>query len=101
MRSLATFILFSAAALVRANPSNPCLNNEDELFPDPKGDEKLRKLTLINPMSADCSSFYECIAGQLVGHTKCPDGLFWNNELQICDWNAGECWLDGWYQMNH
>ena len=45
MRSLETIFL-GAAALVRANPSNPCLNDEDEIFPDPKGDEKLRKLTL-------------------------------------------------------
>ena len=46
MRSLTTFIFVGAAAVVKANPSNPCLNDEDVFFPDPKGVVKLRGLTL-------------------------------------------------------
>merc|ERR1712088_466724 len=68
MRSFETFILLCAAAVVRANRFNPCLNNEDVFFPDP----------------ADCSSFYECVDGLVVGHTKCPDGLLWNQDLLTC-----------------
>merc|ERR1712088_820746 len=80
MRSFETFILLSAAAVVRANQFNPCLNNEDVFFPDP----------------ADCSSFYECVDGDLVGHMKCPDGLLWDNNQQNCVWSA-RCWLNYLY----
>ena len=45
---------------------------------------------------ADCSWFYECVHGSVVGHIKCPDGLLWNNNLNTCDfpWNT-ECHTGG------
>jgi len=80
MRSLAIIIL-SAAAVVRANP---CQNNEDVYFPDRE----------------DCSRFYMCVDGSVVGHMSCPDGLLWNTDLLTCDWPRNvECkpgCPDGW-----
>jgi len=79
MRSFASFFILSSATAVQvALRSNPCLNNEDVFFPDPE----------------DCSWFYECVDGSVVGHMECPDGLPWNQDLLICDWNA-ECNIDG------
>ncbi|KAG8229164.1 hypothetical protein J437_LFUL009234 [Ladona fulva] len=37
------------------------------------------------PDSSDCSSFYQCVWGQPV-HMKCPDDLYFNPKLQVCDW---------------
>ena len=45
-------------------------------------------------LHVDCSWFYECVDGHVVGHMECPDGLLWNQDLLICDWNA-ECNIDG------
>jgi len=33
----------------------------------------------------DCSAFYQCWSG-LTYYTECPSGLFFNEELIICDW---------------
>lgn len=33
----------------------------------------------------DCTKFYICSNGQLVPK-KCPNGLHWNKDLNICDW---------------
>merc|ERR1712156_511127 len=78
MKSLA--IIFLSAATAAVMGSNPCQNNEEVYFPDPE----------------DCSWFYECVDGSVVGHIKCPDGLLWNNDLNTCDfpWNT-ECHTGG------
>jgi len=76
MKSLS--ILFLSSATVAVVRSNPCQNNEDVFFPDPE----------------DCHWFYECVDGSVVGHMKCPDGLLWNQDLLICDWNSN-CNVDG------
>ena len=75
MRSLTTFSsLLSAAAALVVVRSNLCLNNEDVYFPDPEGDLKLRRLNLCR---VDCSWFYECVDGHVVGHMKSPNALQW------------------------
>ena len=46
--------------------------------------------TVLLPNPADCSSFYSCSNGvPILMH--CPDGLQFNDKLDVCDWpqNAG------------
>ncbi len=33
----------------------------------------------------NCSTFYECDWGTPVLQ-KCPDGLYWNDIIKVCDW---------------
>ncbi len=37
------------------------------------------------PNPADCSSFYSCNNGVAI-LMHCPDGLYFNDELEVCDW---------------
>ena len=95
MRSFATFFILSSATAVQvALRSNPCLNNEDVFFPDPEGEQDFVGNNPMLFLPVDCSWFYECVDGSVVGHMECPDGLLWNQDLLICDWNA-ECNIDG------
>ena len=45
-----------------------------------------------DPCSATCSSYFVCLEG-VPYQLECPDGLAWDQDLQVCDWprNAGEC----------
>ena len=45
-----------------------------------------------DPCSSTCNSYYECSAGVLF-NLACPQGLAWNQDLQLCDSleNIGEC----------
>ena len=46
--------------------------------------------TVLLPNPADCSSFFSCSNGvPILMH--CPDGLHFNDKLDVCDWpqNAG------------
>ena len=45
-------------------------------------------------LPADCSWFYECVDGLVVGHIECPDGLLWNQDLLTCDRDV-KCNIDG------
>ncbi|XP_033630916.1 chitotriosidase-1-like [Asterias rubens] len=33
----------------------------------------------------DCTRFYQC-SGKLTYSTLCPNGLYWNDNLSVCDW---------------
>ncbi|GAB6023818.1 Chitinase 2 [Chamberlinius hualienensis] len=37
-----------------------------------------------NPQN--CSSFYWCNSGLLVGQSQCPEGLLFNGQIKVCDW---------------
>ena len=94
MKSLS--ILFLSSAIVAVVRSNPCQNNEDVFFPDAEGHKQncVDSFSRENLFFPDCHWFYECVEGSVVGHMKCPDGLLWNQDLLICDWNS-DCNVDG------
>ncbi|XP_047111954.1 uncharacterized protein LOC124788720 [Schistocerca piceifrons] len=37
------------------------------------------------PNEEDCTKYFECDNG-LLRNASCPNGLIWNNDLQVCDW---------------
>ena len=34
----------------------------------------------------DCGQYYVCSSGSVVASMACPSGLYWNSELDTCDW---------------
>ncbi|KAJ3659773.1 hypothetical protein Zmor_011446 [Zophobas morio] len=57
----------------------------DPICPVPDGDNPIRYLP-----AEDCTKFYDCSDGTPVLY-DCPDGLYFNPVLQVCDWpeNSG------------
>ncbi len=41
--------------------------------------------TVLLPNPADCASFFSCSQGVAI-LMHCPDGLYFNAELDVCDW---------------
>ena len=41
--------------------------------------------TVLLPHPTDCSSFFSCSNGVPI-ELHCPAGLYFNNELKVCDW---------------
>ncbi|ESO98173.1 hypothetical protein LOTGIDRAFT_239076 [Lottia gigantea] len=37
-------------------------------------------------MSSFCQTYYTCHEGAFHGHNYCPQGLVYNEELGVCDW---------------
>ena len=45
---------------------------------------------------ADCTSYYMCDAGLNPVLMNCPDGLFWDSNLNVCNWPENvECEQSG------
>ncbi len=66
----ASAVIWSASA---AGPEGKC----------PEDDPLDHTVLLPNP--EDCSSFFSCSNGvPILMH--CPDGLYFNDELDVCDW---------------
>ncbi|KAH8357622.1 hypothetical protein KR200_004827, partial [Drosophila serrata] len=42
----------------------------------------------------DCREYYQCLYGVGV-LKKCPDGLYWDRELNVCGWDSPYCIEDG------
>ena len=65
------------ALMQSCNNANPCENAHDTDVPDP----------------VDCTCFYQCDFGGIVGHLCCPDGLVFNPNSLVCDYpnNYPEC----------
>lgn len=38
--------------------------------------------------SDDCTTFFQCFGGTNWGSNPCPDGLLFNEEIDVCDWPA-------------
>lgn len=55
---------------------------EDPVCPPPDGSGEI----VFFPDPDDCHSYYECSNGEPI-HMSCPDGLVWNPELDVCDFN--------------
>ncbi|XP_060518594.1 peritrophin-1 [Cylas formicarius] len=61
----------SATTISTTPASSPtCTSNKVEFYPDPQ----------------DCSSFYECVNGQISKH-RCPDGQSWDPEFVACNFS--------------
>ncbi|XP_060518419.1 mucin-2-like [Cylas formicarius] len=58
----------NAANVQSSSPT--CTSNKVEFYPDPQ----------------DCSSFYECVNGQISKH-RCPDGQSWDPEFVACNFS--------------
>merc|ERR1712080_197371 len=44
------------------------------------------------PNPEDCGSYYMCDAGGTPVLMPCPSGLYWNSNLNVCDWpSTVEC----------
>merc|ERR1712080_104043 len=44
------------------------------------------------PNPEDCGSYYMCDAGGTPVLMPCPSGLYWNSNLNVCDWPSNvEC----------
>ncbi len=41
--------------------------------------------TVVIPNPADCSTFFSCSNGVAI-LMRCPDGLYFNDKLDVCDW---------------
>ncbi|XP_072937727.1 uncharacterized protein [Epargyreus clarus] len=56
--------------------------------------DPLGKIHLLLPHFYDCSKFYKCAHGEEVEFECAPFGLFFDFELQTCNWPwATKCWL--------
>ena len=48
------------------------------------------------PSVSDCGSYYMCDAGLNPVFMNCPDGLFWDENLNVCNWPENvECEQSG------
>ena len=49
-----------------------------------------------SPSVSDCGSYYMCDAGLNPVLMNCPDGLFWDENLNVCNWPENvECEQSG------
>ena len=58
----------------------------------PEEDSMDKTVYAPDPCSTTCTSYYVCLEG-VPYQLECPDGLAWNQDLQVCDWpqKVGEC----------
>ncbi len=70
--------MVAAAAIVwKASAAEP-----EQKCPPP---EKVLDHTVLIPNTADCSTYFSCSNGVAI-LLYCPDGLYFNAELNLCDW---------------
>ena len=44
--------------------------------------------------SDNCTSFFQCYGGTNWGWNPCPDGLLFNEAIEVCDWPADTVCMD-------